>query len=298
VEGVSLAAVRPAVNAYIADAVPPEHRSEAYGALSAAFNAGLFVGPLIGGIVGERFGYAVAFAVNVAVEVLAVALVWGRIAEPQSHEERRADDAPVSWRRLVSIPLAGAYAATFCMQIVMGMFSSLWTIWIHDLGGSLTFIGATFTVFALPQILLGALAGRLGDRWGRAPLLLLTGLCVSAVYVSYGVVTSLSLIMVLGVVEGVFFVFQQPLVQGLLADASPVEARGRVQGVAGAAGALGGASAAFASLPLYHEARFLPFLLAGVIMAFGAAVAALSAALYTRRERPLGEGMARGVAAR
>ncbi len=194
------------------------------------------MGPLIGGGVGERFGYGAAFAINAAVEVLAVALVWGRVAEPQSREERRADEAPASWRRLISIPLAGAYAATFCTQIVMGMFGSLWTIWIHDLGGSLTFIGATFTVFALPQILLGALAGRLGDRWGHAPLLLLTGLCVGVVYVSYGVVTSLGLIMVPGVVEGVFFVFQQPLVQGLLADASPVEARARARAGRGGGG--------------------------------------------------------------
>jgi len=111
-------------------------------------------------------------------------------------------------------------------------------------------------------------------------------------------VTSLGLIMVLGVVEGIFFVFQQPLVQGLLADASPVEARGRAQGVAGVVGALGGAAAAYASLPLYHEARFLPFLLAGAIMALGAGAAALGAALYARRKHPLGEGMTRGVAAR
>lgn len=80
-------------------------------------------------------------------------------------------------------------------------------------------------------------------------------------------------------------VFQQPLVQGLLADASPVAARGRVQGVAGAAGAVGGSLAAFASLPLYHETRTLPFFLAAAVMALGAVVAAVGALAFARRRR-------------
>jgi hypothetical protein len=46
-------------------------------------------------------------------------------------------------------------------------------------------------------------------------------------------------------IEGFIIIFQEPLAQGLLADASPVEARGRVQGMAGAIGAIGELAAAF-----------------------------------------------------
>jgi len=42
----------------------------------------------------------------------------------------------VVWRDLVSIPLVGAYAAFFAGQIVMGILSGLWAIWLSDLGGS------------------------------------------------------------------------------------------------------------------------------------------------------------------
>ena len=142
----------------------------------------------------------------------------------------------VVWRDLVSIPLVGAYAAFFAGQIVMGILSGLWAIWLSDLGGSYTYIGMTMTVFALPQIFLGALAGRLSDRLGRAPLLLAGALLVNVVYASYGFITNLNLIVVVGIVEGMFIIFQRPAAQGLLADASPEEARGRAQGVAEAAG--------------------------------------------------------------
>ena len=92
-------------------------------------------------------------------------------------------------------------------------------------------------------------------------------------------------ILVLGIVEGIFMVFQQPVAQGLLADASPPEARGRAQGIAGAIGAIGGATAAFASLPLYHYSRPVPFVLAGAAMTAGSIVAAAGAMALVRRRR-------------
>jgi len=284
-EGLTVSAVQPAISAYIADVTPAEHRSEAYGALSATLNAGMFIGPLVGGVIGQSVGFTAAFWVNVAIEALAVVLVWGRIHEPPTHTlDQRGGATPISVGRLLSLPLLGAYAAFFTTQMVMGIMGSLWSIWVRDLGGSYTYIGATFTVFALPQILFGTFAGRLGDRWGRAPLVLVAGLLVSVIYAAYGTTTNLTLIMILGIAEGLFLVFQQPVVQGLLADASPAEARGRVQGIAGATGAVGGALAAFASLPLYHASHPLPFTLAGLVMALGSVLAAAGALAYSRQK--------------
>jgi DHA1 family tetracycline resistance protein-like MFS transporter len=284
-EGLSTAGFQPAVGAYIADVTPEEHRAEAYGALSATLNAGMLVGPLAGGVVAQATSFAVAFAITVVMEVAAFILVAGRVHEPVVHERHGADEPPVSWRSLISLPLFGAYAAFFAQQTVMGILASLWTIWLHDLGGSYTYIGMTMTVFALPQIFLGALAGRLGDRWGRAPLLLGAGILVSVVYASYGFMTNLTLIVVVGIVEGIFIVFQRPAAQSLLADGSPSRARGRAQGVAAAAGALGGAVSAFASLPLYHQSRPLPFVIAGIAMTAGSVIAAVGAVALARRRR-------------
>jgi MFS family permease len=281
-EGGCVAAVQPAMYAYVADVTPAEHRAEAYGTLSAALNGGLLIGPLIGGIIGQNAGFAPAYVFSAGIEAIAAALVVAFLHEPLHREEHHEQGGAMPWRQLLTIPLLGAYVAFFSYQIVMGILSSLWTIWTRDLGASYTYIGFTFTAFALPQIFLGAIAGRASDRWGRAPVLLWAGLLISGVYASYGFVTSLALVLTLGIVEGILLVFQQPAARGLLADASPVALRGRAQGMAGLAGSIGGAGAAFVSLPLYHQDRTAPFVLAGAVMAAGSVVSALSAARLAR----------------
>lgn len=283
-EGVTIAAFQPALSAYIADVTPQEHRSEAYGALGATFNAALLVGPLVGGVIGQYFGFTAAFIVNVIIEAVAIPLVLGTVHEPRIHRAS-SEDGPLRWRYLLTLPLITVYVSFFCVQVVMGTLVALWAIWLHDTGGSYTYIGLTFTVFALPQIFFGAGAGRMADRWGRGRFLLVSGIAAGCIYASYGFVTNLALIMLLGVVEGLAIVFQQPVVQGFLADASPAEARGRAQGIAGATGAIGGSAAAFGSLPLYHLHKAIPFVLTGGVMVVGAVIVAAGAMLFTGERR-------------
>jgi len=284
-EGVVIAGVQPATAAYIADVTSEEHRAEAYGVLSAAANGGLLIGPLFGGIVGQQFGFASAYILSVVFESISVILVLTSVREPARHRDTHAHERLVSWRRFLTLPLLGAYAITFAYFSVMGVFTALWTIWIRDLGGSYTFIGFTFTAFAVPGILLGAIGGRTSDRWGIAPTILCFGLLISLIYVSYGFVGNLAAILVLGLIEGVFLAFQQPAVQALLAAASPPEARGRAQGVAGLAGSLGGAGSAFLSLTLYHWNHPVPFVGAGAVMIAGTLAAAFSA-VWLKRHGP------------
>ncbi len=281
-EGVVIAGLQPATAAYIADVTSEDHRAEAYGVLAAASSGGLLIGPLIGGIVGQQFGFAAAYVLSVGFELISVVLVLIWVREPARHRDTHVHERSVPWRRFLTLPLLGAYAATFAFLIVMGMFTALWTIWIRDLGGSYTYIGFTFTAFALPGILFGAIGGRMSDRWGIARTLLCFGLLISVIYMSYGFVDNLIAILVLGVVEGIFLAFLQPAVQALLAGASPPEARGRAQGVAGLAGSLGGAGSAFFSLTLYHSNHAAPFVISGAVMIFGTLAAALSAVWLAR----------------
>lgn len=287
-EGATVAAFQPATAAYIADVTPEDRRAEAYGALGATLNLGLLLGPLIGGVIGQELGFTAAFVVNFAVEVLAVPLVLGRVHEPRMHIVHEAKEERVPWRALLSVPLASAYASMFALQVAFGVLGALWAIWVNDLGGSYTYIGLTFSLFALPQIFFGASAGRLADRFGRAPFLIMSGLVAGSIYASYALLHNLYVIAALGVLEGIVIVFQQPIAQSLLADASPAGARGRVQGVSGFIGAVGGGAASFAALPLYHNQHGAPFLGAGLVMAVGSCLAAAGAALYDHSQRETG----------
>ena len=284
-EGACMAAIQPATFAYVADVTPERHRAEVFGLLTAAMSGGLLIGPLLGGAVGQAWGFVPAYISCTAIEACAALLAMLYLREPARHEQQPERTAMVAWRRLLTLPLVGAYAATLSFQVVMGIFSALWTIWLRDLGASYTYIGITFTVFALPQLLLGAIAGRAVDRIGRAPMLLWAGILVSIVYAAYGYMTNFWLVIALGIFEGVFLVFQQPAVRDLLADASPPDLRGTAQGIAGFTGAIGAATSAFASLPLYHASKPLPFVLAGAIMAAGSVVSAFAAMRMARAPR-------------
>ncbi len=281
-EGAVLAGVQPAAAAYIADVTVEGQRAEAYGVLSATLSGGLLLGPLVGGVAGQTWGFGAAYALSAAVEAVAVALLVARVREPQRPRCGPAEERALPWRRLLAPPLLGAYAAIGATQIIMGLFSALWTIRLHDLGGSYTYIGVIYTVFALPGLLLGALGGRAADRWGLAPTLLSFGLAIGLIYAGYGFVTNLTVLPFLCALEAVLLAFQAPALQALLAAASPAEARGRAQGIAGLVGALGGGSAALVSLALYHWSQPAPFVLSGVVMAAGALAAALGALRLTR----------------
>jgi DHA1 family multidrug resistance protein-like MFS transporter len=282
VEGMVIAGVQPASAAYIADVTAEEHRAEAYGVLTAALSGGLLIGPLFGGLVGQQFGFVSAYALSAAVEAVSVVLVLLSVREPARHRTVHAEERALPWSRFLTPPLLGAYAVTFTTQIIMGIFSALWTIRLHDLGGSYTYLGFIYTVFAVPGILLGAIGGRAADRWGIAPTLLRFGILIGLIYIAYGFVTNLSLIPVVCLVEGIFLAFQAPAQQALLAAASPSEARGRAQGIAGLVGSLGGAGSAFFSLSLYHWNRPAPFVISGTFMAAGAIAAALGAVWLAR----------------
>jgi len=283
VEGIVVSVFQPGLGAYIADATPEGHRAEAYGALSATLNGGLMIGPFIGGLIGQYFGFTSAFLVNFVVELLALPIVFGRIHEPAVRRGASCGEARVGWLELFTLSLVAVYFAAFCNQIVLGALQSLWAIWIHDLGGSYTFIGFTFVVFALPQIFLGTLAGRLADRHGRAVFVFVATAIAGGVYIAYGYLYSLGIILLLGVIEGVALVFVRPIILDMLAEASPERARGRVQGISGAFGSAGGAAAGFLSIPLYHGSHPAPFLSSGLIIIAGGASAAVAAGRIARK---------------
>lgn len=285
IEGIIVSAFSPAINAYIADVTPEEHRAEAYGGFGATLNGGLFAGPLIGGVIAGAFGFKATFVAAFLMELFAIPVVLWSIHEPKRHIARHEDRPHIPWSALFTGPLVAVYIGYLCIQVMEGSMTALWTLYVRDLGGSLTFIGFTITVFAIPQIVLGTASGRAAGRMPRALTMFAGGILVSLVYVSYGLVTSLGAVLALGLIEGVLLMFQQPLAQSLLADASPAEARGRAQGLAGMIGSLGGFASAFFAPPLYYQAHALPWFLLGICTAIGWSAASVGAVLYTRHHR-------------
>ncbi len=266
VEGIGAAALIPAARAYLGDVTIPERRGEAYGAFSAAISIGLLIGPGLGSEL-ALFGYPVPFLASSALALLVLVLSLLRVNDSRAKDHRSSHAATLDVRlfdrRLLQLSLWGPMALTFGRNIALGLFNILWSLWLNNLAikqglsqaAALSLIGLSYTCFALPQLFIQPLAGRVADRHKRVLLILIPGVLLGCVYILYGLLTSLPLICLLAFVEGTLVSFFQPATDSYLIDVSPEEARGLIQGLFYAIGMVGGFISAIITPTLYGTDR-------------------------------------------
>ncbi|HUS14490.1 MAG TPA: MFS transporter [Chloroflexia bacterium] len=290
IDGIGGAAMMPAARAHLMDTVPAEVRGRAFGLLGAAFNGGMLLGPAIGGFMSGITGMTSPFWFGGATSVLAgiflTILVHDRRgSQPAALEAEAAtpEGAPVAgitripWRAIMPL-----FLSTVGWGFVGGFFSVVWNIWIHDLGGSLNIIGLSYTLFALPLVFVGPWAGRLADKRNRVWLILIPSLVAAAIYFSYGFISSIPVILALGVLEGAMIGVLAPASDSYMADVLPAPLRGRLQGMISSSNTAVGFIGALICGPLYAAGPIYLFLvLSGVHVV--SAVAASMLMLPTER---------------
>lgn len=264
-EGIVAASVLPSARAIVAQSVPTERQGEAYGIFGAFMNAGFLLGPAIGGLVAS-YGYASAFVGSCVFRLaaLAVVLLFVQAGGRTSIEDRqRARSVP--WRALLTLPLLGVYVLTFGDNLYFGFELTLMPLWMrHHLGASVTFIGLTYAVWALPNIVGSPIGGRIADRVRRSSMIILFGLAQVPIYTAYGLANSILPVMVVSALHGAVYSLMQPAVDAHLAASSPVAARARAQGMYSAIGLSSAFIASNALPPLYGLNFRLPlFIMAG-----------------------------------
>jgi DHA1 family multidrug resistance protein-like MFS transporter len=299
VEGIGAAAVLPAARAYLGDVTAPERRGEAYGAFSAAVSVGLLLGPGIGSEL-ALFGYAAPFIASSAMAFALTALSLLRVDDRRAKQSLPTATETLSLsmfdRRLLKVNLWGAMTLTFGRNIALGLFNVLWSIWLNDLAiqqglshaASLSLIGLSYTTFALPQLFLQPFGGRFADRHRRTYLVLIPGILLSIVYLSYGLLLSIPLICLFAFFEGTLVSFFQPATDSYLIDVSPDEARGLIQGLFYAIGMVGGFISAIATPTLYGPGgihRLYPFIFLSIATLVTALIGSAIVARHDPRNR-------------
>jgi DHA1 family multidrug resistance protein-like MFS transporter len=281
IEGIAGAAIFPAANAYVMDVVPAKERGSAFGWLGSATSAGFMMGPAVGGPMVDYFGYSAPFIFG-GVAILIVALVMARKMhnlkpgqKPQETEqEAAADNKPK--RQIPSrffIPsLIAAMVLTLAGGFADGIFISLWTIWLDDLNASTSFIGLTFIIFSLPLMVLMPFTGKWADKYRLAPLIIVPGLLISTIYLSYGFTTDLIFIASVGLLEGILLSVSIPALSAFIANFSPDNARGRVQGLLTTSRTLAGAGSAILTMMLYKVGMGYPWIALFVVQVLITAV--------------------------
>lgn len=165
--------------AVLIDATEVSRRGRAFGLWQASTKAGFLFGPLAGGLLGTASLEAV-FVFSGAACFLSF-LTMLRLPRPRAAVAGdRVNPLPkmpaAVFRplfKLMLIASAGDYAA--------GTFLAIWSIWLLDHGATPIDVGISFSIFALPGVLLSTSFGSYADRHGSKPLLVISGLALALI---------------------------------------------------------------------------------------------------------------------
>jgi MFS family permease len=173
----------------------------------------------------------------------------------------------------MSRPVVAVILIVATAQYATGAFEVVWSIYLRDLGASITTVGLTWIVFSAP-LLLSFLGGRVADRHSRLALMY-AGFGVQAVcWLLVPVLHDPGAFLIVLPIDGLAFAFAFPAKQALLVRISPRKWLGSIQGAEQTAMQLA-AFVGTVSMPLLYESMGgACFAVAGVVALAGLAAAA------------------------
>ena len=267
-QGAGNAAVGPAAAAMVTDIAAPSERARAFGLLSSGTMAGFVLGPMIGGLAAGIGGYDWTFAAGAILSVMAALLI---LFVPSTRSVQEVRKNP---RHQVIGSLWPLLALNFGWYGLIGMYDTVWSIYLRQMGASVSLIGIAFAVFGLPIVLLAVPGGRMADRSGRYERLVVIGAMLNAVIVvGYALVHSLWLAIGNSLLESFVIGWFSPAFQAAIARHAPAGEFGAAQGAAGAAGTLGAFVSALIAGTLLGWNLRAPFVM-GAILTFTCAIVA------------------------
>jgi MFS family permease len=295
--GLGAAIYDPAARGLLSDATPPDRRGEAFGLYGAAQMGGLLLGPSIGAFGADRFGgVAFVFVFSALAAFIAAAGIGLRVREaPVVHRgehgpvsdrttlppdspyvERRAATALVADReasssdpraaRLLNRGLVAAIILNAGSYYGGGTYEVIWSLFLQGLGADLTLIGLTFTMFAVPVLVLSPLAGRLVDRRGSLGFIVAGMILPAVAALTYTLIRDPVLAVPLILLEGTGFAVLSPALYSVVAANSPPGRSSTTQGLFGAAGTLGFIVASVTTGILAERSILLPFFTFAAVM--------------------------------
>ncbi len=319
IAGAAAAAYDPAARGMLTDATQADERGEAFGFYAAFQIGGFAVGPAIGGIGAALFGgYAFPFIASGALAVVG-AVVLMRYLSPAPHvvedeafehhpevQPRPAGDpftasetavvptdrgstepqAPI--RAVFNRTVITALVFTFGLHLTFGTYEVVWALYLVALGASVAWVGVSFVLFSVPEMLVAPFAGRYVDRNGPLRPIIITGLVIVTTGTIYAVSRSYLVSSFVAPLEAAATAAMMPALYTILGRGSPAGRSSTAQGLFGATSTLGLIVASVVAGGLFEIDMSLPF----IFFVVGIAVS-MTIGLLLYRSLPSAEAPAR-----
>jgi DHA1 family tetracycline resistance protein-like MFS transporter len=239
----------------------PENRGRTMGVLGTGMMMGMALGAPLGGVVAERWMITGPFIVAHAVFVVALCLSLLTLREPEQRRERVKSQVPLREEADLWIPSSYGFVERF----TAGFFITLFPKFVQDvLGLSISMSGMYLGVFFLPFGVLQYSFGRLTDRWGPLPFIVIGSVVYGAIMmvVTYLQPAPLAIAMIC---LGAMAAGMLPASLVLVGSYSRPETHGRAMGLFNAMGSVGFAAGLMGSAVIADRWSFsTAFIIGGV----------------------------------
>ncbi len=254
------AAVYTAAARAFAATIDPASAGRNLGILTSAEIIGFISGPVLGTTLKQLGNISTPFYALGSL-ALAIAAIFV-IRFPTIHSE--AIPHPTSWTRTVGLDLLSnkrIRAATLmglAVYLPIGVFDSVWSIYLTDLGASETFIGLSLSLYGIPLALLAGAGGKICDRSGPVRSASRAIWVIAPVIVLYGVFRTPWVICAFSIIDAAFEAIATPGCQLAIARSCPSERMASGQGLGAVFGLAGSALLASAAPAVYAAVGAFP----------------------------------------
>jgi MFS family permease len=226
------------------DLVEPRQRGEASGFIMSMNMVGYNLGPLFGGgiqwlavVEGLTLltSYRIPYFVDSLLALVALAVVYLKVAEPERRTPLRAGGAQMGPKVVWTNPLKIIMVNSFINGVGMGFIIPIMVLFYSDrFGMDAVGIGAIISVSGFIGLFASYLAGRMSDRVGRKPLIALGNYTSRLADALLPFTTNITQAGVVVSIRSLGFNTSMPAFRALRADLVPPESRGRMFGLFGA----------------------------------------------------------------
>jgi DHA1 family tetracycline resistance protein-like MFS transporter len=233
VEGISGGNIS-VTQAYVADRVEPEQRSQAFAYVGAAFSAGLVVGPVAGGLLLAHYGYRTPFLLAAALQV--VTLVATILFLPEDVAAHGETAAAVAFGDIVRLlgdaRISPVLVQKFAYSLALYAWFSVFALVLGQLGGfGPSETSYFFAVFGVMSVIFQlAVVGRLVTRLGLRATSNLGFVAGCAYFVLVPLLHNIAALVAAQALFSFALSVTNATLATLLTDASPAALRGTVLG--------------------------------------------------------------------